>query len=348
MTDQFDNNEPDVIDELVKQFRKNIFGWNKHRKGLAAFILPVCGALILLIVAGTSFYTVEPEEEAVIIRFGRYISTEPPGLHFKLPLGMDKVIKVPTKRVLQQEFGFRLQEQGYARKSTYNQESLTLTGDLNVADVEWIVQYKIVQPQKYIFNVRDGIKNIRDVSQSIMRRVVGDRLVSDVLTVGRVEIAVEAEKLTQEVLDSYDMGVRIVAIKLQDINPPESVKPAFNEVNEAKQEQEKVINQAEEEYNRVIPEARGKAEQVIRNAQGYATAQVNRAQGDAKRFTARLKAYKKAPQITRTRLYLETMEDLYKRFTKLTIVDNKVKGVLPVFAPVLEPNTGGGRMEVRK
>ena len=139
MTDQFDNNEPDVIDELVKQFRKNIFGWNKHRKGLAAFILPVCGALILLIVAGTSFYTVEPEEEAVIIRFGRYISTEPPGLHFKLPLGMDKVIKVPTKRVLQQEFGFRLQEQGYARKSTYNQESLTLTGDLNVADVEWIV-----------------------------------------------------------------------------------------------------------------------------------------------------------------------------------------------------------------
>lgn len=169
-------------------------------------------------------------------------------------------------------------------------------------------------------------------------------MVSDVLTVGRIEIAVEAEKLTQEVLDHYDMGVRIVAIKLQDINPPELVKPAFNEVNEAKQEQEKVINQAEEEYNRVIPEARGKAEQIIRNAQGYATAQVNRAEGDAKRFTARLQAYKNAPQVTRTRLYLETMEELYGRFTELTIVGDQVKGVLPVFAPASELNAASSRV----
>ncbi|MBU4200494.1 MAG: FtsH protease activity modulator HflK [Verrucomicrobia bacterium] len=344
MADSFDINEPDIFGDLVRQFRKSGFGQGRHPKGLAV-VFPIIGALILLVAAGTSFYTVEPEEEAVIIRFGRYVSTEPPGLHFKLPFGMDKVIKVPTKRVLQQEFGFRVQEQGFSGKSTYNQESLTLTGDLNVADVEWIVQYKIVQPQKYIFNVRDGIKNIRDVSQSIMRRVVGDRLVSDVLTVGRIEIAVEAEKLTQEVLDRYDMGVRIVAIKLQDINPPESVKPAFNEVNEAKQEQEKVINQAEEEYNKVIPEARGKAEQTIRDAQGYATAKVNMAQGDAKRFTARLIAYKNSPQVTRTRLYLEAMEELYGRFKELTIVDDKVKGVLPIFAPAL--NAASSRGEER-
>ena len=346
MADTFDNNEPDIIGDLVRQFRKSSFGQGRHPKGLAV-VFTIIGALILLVAAGTSFYTVEPEEEAVIIRFGRYVSTEPPGLHFKLPFGMDKVIKVPTKRVLQQEFGFRLQEQGFSGKTTYNQESLTLTGDLNVADVEWIVQYKIIQPQKYIFNVRDGIKNIRDVSQSIMRRVVGDRLVSDVLTVGRIEIAIEAEKYTQEVLDRYDMGVRIVAIKLQDINPPESVKPAFNEVNEAKQEQEKVINQAEEEYNKVIPEARGKAEQTIRNAQGYATAQVNMAQGDANRFTARLKAYKNAPQVTRTRLYLETMEELYGRFKELTIVDDKIKGILPVFAPAQVLGAAGNRGETR-
>ncbi len=344
MTDPFENNEFPGPGELIKQFQDKVLGGYKLPKGAPFLII---GALALFMAASTSIYTVEPEEEAVIIRFGRYISTEQPGLHFKLPFGIDRAIKVPTKRVLQQEFGFRLRGKGISGRSSFEQESLTLTGDLNVADVQWIVQYKIAQPQKYLFNVRDGIKNIRDVSQSIMRRVVGDRLVSDVLTVGRVEIAVEAEGLTQEVLDRYDMGVRIVAIKLQDINPPESVKPAFNEVNEAKQEQEKVINQAEEEYNRVIPEARGKAEQTIRNAQGYATAQVNRAKGDASRFTARLKAYKSAPQITRTRLYLETMEELYGRFKELTIVDSKVKGVLPVFAPPSQQGAaasqGGGR-----
>ena len=344
MTENYENNEPLNIGELAKQFQEKFLGGYKLPKGS---LVVVIGVLVLLSGAASSFYTVEPEEEAVIIRFGRYVSTEQPGLHFKFPFGIDRAIKVPTKRVLQQEFGFRLQGKGGSRRS-FQQESLTLTGDLNVADVQWIVQYKIAQPQKYLFNVRDGIKNIRDVSQSIMRRVVGDRLVSDVLTVGRVEIAVEAERLTQEVLDRYDMGVRIVAIKLQDINPPESVKPAFNEVNEAKQEQEKVINQAEEEYNRVIPEARGKAEQTIRNAQGYATAQVNRAKGDANRFTARLKAYKNAPQVTRTRLYLETMEELFGRFKELTIVDSKVKGVLPVFAPVPEAGAASSQGEVRK
>lgn len=348
MSDTFDDNEPDIIGDLIKQFQKSGFNWNKHSKDFSSFVIPIIGVIILFVAAVTSVYKVEPEEEAVVIRFGRYVSTEPPGLHFKLPFGMDKVIKVPTKRVLQQEFGFRLQGRGLSRKATYSQESLTLTGDLNVADVQWIVQYKIVQPEKYIFNVRDGIKNIRDVSQSIMRRVVGDRLVSDVLTVGRIEIAIEAEKLTQEVLDHYDMGVHIVAVKLQDINPPESVKPAFNEVNEAKQEQEKVINQAEQEYNRIIPEARGKAEQTIRNAQGYATALVNMANGDASRFTARLKAYQKAPEVTRTRLYLETMEELYGRFKQLTIVDDKVKGVLPVFAPILEQGAAANRVGVRK
>lgn len=324
------------IDDLLRQILGS--GYKEYMPPKNLFLYAF-GGLILLLVALTSFYTVEPQEEAVILRFGQYVSTEPPGLHFKLPFGIDQAIKVKTKVILQEEFGFRSAAVGGSRTSfgaqTLEKESLTLTGDLNVAEVEWIVQYQIAEPQKYLFNVRDVLKNIRDVSQSMMRRVVGDRLVSDVLTVGRIEIATEAQRLTQEVLDHYNMGIRIVAVKLQDVNPPEPVKPAFNEVNEAKQEQEKVINQAEEYYNKIIPEARGKAEQTIRDAEGYASALVNTAKGDAKRFTAVLKAYRKAPQVTRIRLYLETMEVLYGRFKELTIVDRGVKGILPVFTATM-------------
>src|SRR5690606_35578573 len=157
--------------------------------------------------------------------FGRYHSTMSPGLNLKLPFGIDQVIKVKTKLILQEEFGFRTQDVDGKRTSYsargFQDESLMLTGDLNVADVEWITQFQISEPQKYLFNVRDPIQNIRDVSEAVMRRVVGDRLVNDVLTVGRTEIAAEAKILTQEILDSYDMGVRIVSIKLQDVNPPE-------------------------------------------------------------------------------------------------------------------------------
>ncbi len=348
MPEPQNSDEPGSLGELIKQLQEKGFRGYKLPKDLTVLVIGIIGVLILLVGAATSFYTVEPEEEAVIVRFGRYVSTEPPGLHYKIPFGIDKAIKVPTKRVLQQEFGFRLPGRGATRKAAFKQESLTLTGDLNVADVEWIVQYKIAEPEKYLFNVRDGVKNIRDVSQSIMRRVVGDRLVSDVLTVGRVEIAVEAQKLTQEVLDHYDMGVRIVAVKLQDINPPESVKPAFHEVNEAKQEQEKVINEAESQYNKVIPEARGKALETIQKAEGYATKQVNTAKGDAKRFTAQLKAYRNSQQVTRTRLHLETMEELYGRFKELTIVDSKIKGLLPIFSAPPKRGTGSSPVEVPK
>jgi modulator of FtsH protease HflK len=283
----------------------------------------------------TSVYTVEPSEEAVILRFGRFVSTQPPGLHFKLPFGLDQAIKVKTKIILQEEFGFRSQGQVGSRTDYSTQdvmeESLTLTGDLNVANVEWIVQYQISDPQKYLFNTREVTQNLRDVSQSVLRRVVGDRVVTEVLTVGRAEIAEEAQRLTQEVLNRYDIGIRIVTVKLQDVNPPEKVRPAFNDVNAAKQEQEQAINHAEREYNRVIPESRGKAEQSIRDAEGYATAVVNRAEGEAARFRSVLQAYQLAPTVTRTRIYLETMEELYSRFKSLTIVDKGVQGLLPIF-----------------
>lgn len=298
-------------------------------------LLPFFAILTVLIIGWSSFYTVQPDEEAVILRFGKYVSTASPGLHLKLPLGVDQAIKVKTKLVLQQEFGFRTkdssaQRTAYARGGAQG-ESLMLTGDLNVADVEWITQFQISEPQKYLFNVQDPIQNIRDISEAIMRRVVGDRLVNDVLTVGRAEIAAEAKLLTQQVLDVYDMGIRVVSIKLQDVNPPEPVKPSFNEVNEAKQEQEQAINQAEQYYNKIIPEARGKAEKKISEAEGYAEAIVNRARGDAERFQAMLTAYRQSPAVTKDRMYLESMEKILKNLKRVTVVDPEIKGLLPVF-----------------
>ncbi|ATH09277.1 HflK protein [Halobacteriovorax marinus] len=321
------NNPNDFINDIDRM--KNEF------RNSAKFLGPIIVIGLLVIGAFTSFYTVEPDEEAVVIRFGKYLTTNPPGLHFKVPMGVDQVIKVKTKRVLQAEFGFRTQDTRTRRttysSNSYKTESLMLTGDLNVADVEWAVQFQISDPFKYLFQTSSPEVNIRDVSESIMRRVVGDRSVTDILTTGKVEIETRALVLMQEVLNKYDMGVRIVTVKLQDVNPPEVVKPSFNEVNEAKQEQEKSINQAEGEYNKIIPEARGKAQKLVSEAEGYASAEVNRSLGDAEKFEAIFKEYKRAPQITRKRIYLETMSTIFKRFENITVVDPEVKGLLPVF-----------------
>lgn len=332
----YQNSNPDLqeLERLIKKFFKN-----------SKFIYYAVGVIVLAVGLFTSFYTIQPDEEGVVLRFGRYYQTTPPGLHVKLPFGIDKTIKVKTKLILQEEFGFRTRgTQG--TRTTYSQagfkdESLMLTGDLNVADVEWITQFQISEPQKYLFNIRNPIQNIRDISEAIMRRVVGDRLVNDVLTVGRTEIALEAKELTQSILDSYDMGIKVVSIKLQDVNPPEPVKPSFNKVNEAKQEQEKAINQAEKHYNKIIPEARGKAEQKIAEAEGFAAAIVNRAKGDAERFRSMLVSYKKAPQITKDRMYIETLERLLTKLDTITVVDPDVEGLLPVFGDAKIPGRGG-------
>lgn len=287
------------------------------------------------VAAWTCFYTVEPDEETVVLRLGKYREITGPGFHFKIPFGIDKAYKIPTRRILQEEFGFRSSDTQPARAARgpqeYAQESLMVTGDLNVAEVEWITQYQISDSMKFLFHTGNPVQNIRDISQAVMRRVVGDRLVNDVLTVGRVEIASEALRLTQEVIDRYDMGVRIVSFKLQDVNPPDPVKPSFNDVNSAKQEQEQMINQAERAYNEQIPKARGEAEEQLSTAEGYATAVLNRAKGDAEKFTLLLAEYRKAPAITRRRMYLDTIGKLYARFDRITIVDEQIKGVLPIF-----------------
>ena len=244
---------------------------------------------LLVVVALTSFYTIEPEETGMVLRFGQYVRSTDPGLHFKIPLGVERVLKVPIQRQLKEEFGFRTVSAGvksqYATKP-YQDEANMLTGDLNAAVVEWVVQFRIVDPYKYLFQVRNVEETFRDMSEAVMRRVVGDRTVNEVLTVGRADVALEVEVGLQDLCDTYETGIKVEQVVLQDVNPPDAVKASFNAVNEAQQEREKLINQAQSEYNREIPKAKGEAQQTIQEAEGYALDRVNRAQGDASLFNS--------------------------------------------------------------
>jgi membrane protease subunit HflK len=258
-----------------------------------------------------------------------------PGLHFKLPYGIETVRLVPTARVLKEEFGFQTvasipgERTQYRDSKAYKDVSLMLTGDLNVIDVQWIVQYRIEDPIRYLFRVRDTGQTIRDISEAVMRRVVGNRVGSDVLTVGRVAISTEVKKEMQEILNNYDAGVRLVTVELQDVTPPDPVKPAFNEVNEARQDKERTINQAEERANREIPKARGEATRTITEAEGYALERVNRATGEANRFVAVLEEYQRVPEVTRRRLYLEAINNLLPGAKALYVVDSDQKALVP-------------------
>jgi membrane protease subunit HflK len=306
------------------------------------------GLVVLIAAVGamTSFYTVQPEGQAVVKRFGRVVKTQPPGLQFRLPFWIDRVYFVPTERVLKQEFGFRTMDSGGRSgydKSRFRDESLMLTGDLNVIDVEWVVQYRVGDPDKYLHVARDPNRTIRDVSEAVMRRIVGSRVGSNVLTEGRVEIATSTRTEMQEILDHLDIGVRIVTVEMQDVTPPDRVKPAFNEVNEAEQERERLINEAERRRNQVIPLADGEAKQVIEEAQGYAAERVNRAEGDVSRFLAILEQFENAPETTRRRMYLETIDDVLPRMGKVYIVDKGQTGPIPILNLDRDrtPATGG-------
>lgn len=294
------------------------------------------GAVVLLAIAGalTSVYTVQADGKAVIKRFGKVVSIRQPGLHFKLPFGIETAMFVPTERVLKQEFGFRTQQPGrqtrYSAPGSHTGESLMLTGDLNVVDVKWVVQFRIKDPNAFLHRVYDPIDTLRDISEAVMRRIVGNRLGSEVLTVARVEIAAQCREEMQGILDSYGMGVHINTVELQDVTPPDPVKPAFNEVNEARQEKERLINEAEKRRNQVIPRARGKAQQIVSEAEGYAAERVNMAQGEADRFKAILQQYKQAKDVTRQRLYLERLEQILKTAGKVYVVDETASMPLPL------------------
>ncbi len=296
---------------------------------------PLLIVVLVAIVLWNCWYTVEPEEVGLVLRFGKYIDETQPGLHFKLPDPVETVIKVPVQRQLKEEFGFRTEMPGVRTRysvQNFEHESLMLTGDLNVAVVEWIAQYRIRDPYKFLFKIKDPRQTFRDMNEAIMREVVGDRTVTDILTTGRQEIADEARKKLQELCDQYETGIVVEQIVLQDANPPDPVKPSFNEVNQAQQEKERMINDAWAEYNRIIPKAKGQALQTIQEAKGYAANRINRAQGDAKYFQEILQAYREAPQVTRRRLYLEAMDKIYGSITRKIIVDEYVKGILPLLS----------------
>ncbi|NOY23157.1 MAG: FtsH protease activity modulator HflK [Acidobacteria bacterium] len=287
--------------------------------------------LPLVILVFGSWYTIQPDEVGVIQRFGKFSRTETPGLHFKVPL-VETVTKVPVKRQQKMEFGFRTLKAGiqsqYSTRNFYD-ESMMLTGDLSIGEIKWIVQYKIQDPVKYLFRVRDVQGTFRNICEAAMREVVGDRSINEVLTTGREEIAISALDMIRELCKQYDTGLAVNRVVLQDVNPPEPVKPSFNEVNQAIQEKEKMINQALAQYNKVIPAAKGKALQKIQEAEGYAIRRVNEAQGDVARFRDVLVQYRKAPAITKKRLYFETMQEIIPRIGKIVVIDEKVKSVLP-------------------
>lgn len=298
-------------------------------------ILGILGAVVLVWGAFTSFYTVQPEERAVIKRFGAVVGITDPGLHFKVPFGIDDVQRVATERVLKQEFGFR-SETVSARERTqftdreFPDESLMLTGDLNIIQVEWVVQYRIQDPIKFLYNMREATTTLRDLSESVMRRVVGNRIGSEVLTVGRVEIASTVREEIQAAMDQYDNGIYVITVELQDVVPPARVQPAFNEVNEARQELERMVNDANRQANQEIPRAEGTAKRVISEAEGYATERVNRALGEATRFTAVLEAYSSAPEVTRSRLYLESLGEVLPRIGSVLVTQEGQISPLPL------------------
>jgi membrane protease subunit HflK len=311
---EFDFNLPPQFEKITKNIR-----W----------------VIVLFVAVVTIFqtaFTVAPEEVGVITRFGEYVDEARPGLNFKIPF-IDQVQFVPVQRQLKQEFGYRTTSAGVNsayRKAGYGDESLMLTGDLNLGDVEWVVQYRIDDPFNYLFKVRNADETLRDVSEAAMRQVVGDRTVNEVLTVGRAEVAAEVEVIIQDISNEYEMGITIEQVVLQDANPPDPVKPSFNGVNEAQQQRETLINQARADYNRVIPRAAGEAEQTIQQAEGYALNRVNTAQGEVSRFNDLYSEYIKAPEVTKTRIFLETMEDILPKMGQKIITDEEGNSVIPL------------------
>ncbi len=322
------------IEDLLRQGQdrlKQIMLSGGPRGVIVLVVLALAGLL-----AWTAYYTVPSDSVAVVQRFGKYLKDVPPGLHFKLPLGIDAATIVPVKRQLKQEFGFTTpgasdpyQSPRDGKRET-RRETEMVTGDLNAALVEWVVQYRISDPVKFLFEVREPSATLRYVSESVMREVVGDRTVDEVITIGRQEIETEALTKMQALSTKYAMGISIDQVQLKNINPPQPVQESFNEVNQAQQEKEKLINEARRDYNKVIPLAEGEKDQRIREADGYRLKRINEAEGDVARFSALLAEYSKAPEVTRRRIYIETLQDVMPRIRSKIIIDEQTRSILPL------------------
>lgn len=298
-------------------------------KWVGGLVAAVLGLMFL----SSCWVQVGTDSVGIVLRFGEHVKNLQSGLHFKWPMGIDEVVQVQTEKQQKLEFGFRTQRPGVKTQyssGNYKEESLMLTGDLNVVDVQWTVQYRIEDPEKYLFNIRAPRETLRYMSQATMREIVGDRTVSEVLTVGRTEVANKVEQKLQELCDEYEIGVRINQVIPQDITPPDKVQPSFNAVNEAQQEKERLINQAKGERNKKVPKARGEAQRKIRQAEGYAINRKNRARGEAARFEKMYRAYDKAPEVTRRRIYIETLQEALPKVERKLIIDGEGSDVVPL------------------
>lgn len=322
------------------------FPWKK----LARFLPMGIVAVVVLYVLTGCFYTVEADSQGVVTRFGRWVRTTDPGLHFRWPWPIEQVQLVQVQKFQSAEFGFRTIRPGrdteYAQASREDRDiSLMLTGDLNLAVVEWIVQYRIRDPKAYLFNVKatERVDTIRDVSESAMRQVVGDSSIDEVITTGRERIASDAREIIQEILDAFDAGIEVIVCKLQAATPPDEVKDAFDAVNRAMQNQERIVNEARGERNKKIPAARGERDGMILEAEGYRSRVVQEASGEISAFVARLREYEKAPEVTRERLYIEAMQDVLAKVKKVTIVDDDLRGLLPLLQLGGTATEGGGK-----
>ncbi len=329
MAEKVEFNLPENLGELKSTLRSVLWG---------AFVLALIAA------AFTSFYTVQADSQGVVLRFGKYIKTVDPGLRFKFPFGIDRVAIVQVRRQLTQEFGSGTPgatnpSQYSSSRAEQEQERSMVTGDKNAASVEWAVQFRIRDPKLYLFNVREPQETLRDVSESVMRTLVGDRTVDEVITIGRQSIESDAKVQMQEFVNRYELGLSIDQVQLRGVNPPPPVQPSFNEVNQAQQEREKLINQANGEYNKVIPRAKGEAEQKVQSAEGYALKRVNEAEGDVARFNAVFEEYLKASEVTKRRLYLETMQSVVENLDRKIVIDDDAKSILPLLQ--LNSNQGG-------
>lgn len=326
------NKGPPDLAELIRNGfsrRRRSPGGGNSRPWIIVLIL-----LLLVVSAWSAYFTVPSDSVAIVQRFGRYLKEVPPGLHFKLPMGVDRATIVPVKRQLKQEFGFTTPgasdpDQGTTQNDQVR-ETQMVTGDLNAVLVEWVVQYRIADPVKYLFEVRAPGTTLRYVSESVMREVVGDRTVDEVITIGRQEIEVEALDKMQALTRKYAMGISIDQVQLKNINPPKPVQSSFNEVNQAQQEKEKLINEARRDYNKIIPLAEGEKDQRIREADGYRLKRINEAEGDAARFNALYVEYQKSPDVTQRRIYLETMQQVLADAKTKIVVAEQAMGILPL------------------
>ncbi|MCF7949801.1 MAG: FtsH protease activity modulator HflK [Spirochaetia bacterium] len=297
------------------------------------FIVTVVIIVVVIAVVMSSFFVVDQTEQAVVLRFGKVNRIVGPGLQFKVPLGIEKNYNVATQRVQKMEFGFRTQQAGINTAysgADFPEESIMLTGDLNIIDVEWIIQYRVTEPVDWLFNVEFREQTLRDISQSIINQLVGDRAILNVIGSERANIEQQGQDKMQERFDDYGLGVTVTTVKLRNIVPPRGeVQDAFEDVNRAVQDMNRFINEGKEAYNQEIPKARGQAQQMIQEAQGYAAERVNNSEGDVARFVSVLDQYELSPEVTRTRLYIETLEELFQEKEGTELIDRGLENFIP-------------------